>query len=271
MPLRLIIVGPGRAGMSVGLAARRAGHTIVGVMGRSDVSERATALDSDELDWGVDLPTADLLVIAVRDDAIHPVSEALAPFAGAVPSAIHLSGLTSVEALLALETAGLSVGGFHPLQTMPNPEAGSRSLAGAAVGITAVPPLQGVLEELALSIGARPFNLDDGQRPLYHAGAACAANYVLAALGTAEQIFTAAGVSFSAARPLVTEIVANAFDLGPAVALTGPIARGDVGTVAAQVDAIEAVDPELAEAFKALGRVTARLAGAPESLREVLE
>ena len=271
MPLRLIIVGPGRAGMSVALAARRAGHVVVGVLGRSDVTDKAAALDTEELEWGIDLPTADLLVIAVRDDAIRPVSEALAPFAGAVPSVIHLSGLKSVDALLAFDTAGLNVGGFHPLQTMPNPEAGSRALSGAAVGITAGPPLQGVLEELAVSIGARPFSLDDGQRPLYHAGAACAANYVLAALGTAEQIFNAADVPFSAARPLVTEIIANAFELGPTAALTGPIARGDVGTVAAQVEAVESVDPDLAESFKALGRVTARLAGAADSMSEVLE
>ena len=271
MPLRLIIVGPGRAGMSVGLAARRAGHEVVGVLGRSDVADRAAALDAQELGWGVDLPTADLLIIAVSDDAIGPVSEALAPFAGAVPSSIHLSGLTSIEALIALETAGLNVGGFHPLQTMPNPEAGSRSLSGAAIGITALPPLQGILEELAVSIGAKPFSLDDSQRPLYHAGAACAANYVLAALGIAEQIFSAAGVPFSTARPLVTEIITNAFDLGPALAMTGPIARGDVGTVAAQVDAVEAIDHDLAEAFKALSRVTARMAGASDSMIEVRE
>ncbi|MFW2338847.1 MAG: DUF2520 domain-containing protein, partial [Acidimicrobiia bacterium] len=157
MPLRLIIVGPGRAGMSVALAARRAGHAVVGVLGRSDVKDKAALLDSEVLEWGVDLPTADLLVIAVSDDAIRPVSEALAPFAGAVPSTIHLSGLKSVGALLAFETAGLNVGGFHPLQTMPNPEVGSRALSGAAVGITAAPPLQGVLEELAVSIGAMPF------------------------------------------------------------------------------------------------------------------
>ena len=271
VPLRIVIVGPGRAGTSVGLAALRAGHDIVGVLGRSNVISRAATLDAPVLDWAAPLPDCDLVIVAVRDDAIRPVAELLASSAGGAQAATHLSGLTSVEALTALKKVGLGIGGFHPLQTMPNPHDGSMALSGAWVGITAGAPLREKLEDLAVSIGARPFALDDSRRPLYHAAAACAANYVLAALGMAEEAFAAAGVPFEVARPLVTEVVANAFDLGPRVALTGPIARGDVGTVAAQIAAVEAVDPQLADDFKAFGRATARLVGTGEAMREVLE
>jgi len=270
-PIRIIIVGPGRAGISIGLAFRRAGHEIVGVLGRSDVARKAAPLEAPVLKWDETLPASDLVVVSVRDDAIEPVAGALAGIAGRGRAAIHLSGLKSVEALSALARVGMQTGGFHPLQTMPNPQDGARALAGAAIGITAEGPLLGTLERLARDIGASPFPLADSQRPLYHAGAAAAANYVLAVLGLAEEIFAAAGVPFAAARPLVTEIVANAFDLGPRVALTGPIARGDVGTVQAQIAAVENVDSQLAEDFKAVGRATARLAGAAEAMREVLE
>jgi predicted short-subunit dehydrogenase-like oxidoreductase (DUF2520 family) len=256
--------------MSVGLAARRAGHDIVGVMGRSNLAARAAILGAPVLDWDAPLPGCDLVVVAVRDDAIRPVAERLAPVAGSAVAAVHLSGLTSVEALSALGRAGLETGGFHPLQTMPNPEDGAAALSGAAIGITADSPLEGKLEDLALSIGACPFKLEDGRRPLYHAAAACAANYVLSALALAEELFEAAGVPFGLARPLVSEVVANAFDVGPRDALTGPIARGDLGTVSAQIAAVAEVDPELAADFKAFGRATARLAGAEASMHEML-
>jgi predicted short-subunit dehydrogenase-like oxidoreductase (DUF2520 family) len=270
-PIRIIIVGPGRAGISVGLAFRRAGHEIVGVLGRSDVARKAAPLEAPILKWDETLPVSDLVVIAVSDDAIEPVAGVLAEIAGRGRAAVHMSGLTSVGALSALARIGMRTGGFHPLQTMPNPQEGVRALAGAAIGITADGPLLGMLERLARDIGANPFPLDDSQRPLYHAAAAAAANYVLAVLGLAEELFAAAGVPFAAARPLVAEIVANAFDLGPRLALTGPIARGDVGTVQAQIAAVGSVDSQLAEDFKAVGRATARLAGASAAMREVLE
>lgn len=270
-PIRIIIVGPGRAGISVGLAFRRAGHEIVGVLGRSDVARKAAPLEAPILKWDETLPVSDLVVIAVSDDAIEPVAGVLAEIAGRGRAAVHMSGLTSVGALSALARIGMRTGGFHPLQTMPNPQEGVRALAGAAIGITADGPLLDMLERLARDIGANPFPLNDSQRPLYHAAAAAAANYVLAVLGLAEELFAAAGVPFAAARPLVAEIVANAFDLGPRLALTGPIARGDVGTVQAQIAAVGSVDSQLAEDFKAVGRATARLAGASAAMREVLE
>ncbi len=270
-PLRLVIVGPGRAGSSLGLAAMRAGHDIVGVLGRSNVHERALLLNAPMVHWSEELPSCDLIVVAVRDDAIAGVAERLAPLTGTAPAAVHLSGLTSVSALRSLSEAGLHTGGFHPLQTMPNPDDGSVALSGAWVAITADEPLRSRLQGLATSIGAQPFDLADEVRSLYHAAAASAANYVLTALWMASDLFESARVPFAAARPLVEEVVANAFDLGPASAMTGPIARGDVGTVAAQIAAIEAVDADLAEKFKAVGRVTAALVDAGDAMRETLE
>ncbi len=270
-PLRIVIVGPGRAGMSLGLAATRAGHDVVGVLGRSYVDERAEQLGSRALDWEHVLPECDLIVVAVRDDAIAGAAKRLARVATDAQAAVHLSGLTSVSALEPLAAAGLQTGGFHPLQTMPNPEDGSAALSGAWIGITAGEPLHAHLETLARSIGAHPFDLVDEMRPLYHAAAAAAANYVLTALWMSADLFAAAGVPFAAARPLVQEVIANAFDLGPGSSMTGPIARGDVGTVAGQIAAIEAIDGDLAERFKAIGRVTAWLVEAGEEMREVLE
>lgn len=269
--MRIIIAGPGRAGGSLAIAATRAGHSVIGFLARDEGSVSvASLLDVAFLSWNEPLPPAELLVIAVRDDAIAEVAERVAPMAGAVHGAVHLSGLTSVAALEPLAAAGLDVGGFHPLQTLPDPMRGADALAGAHVGVTAGPELSLVLEQLAINLGLRTFSLDDELRAVYHAAAAVAANYVVATLDLARRLFEDAGVDFGVARPLVEAIVANVFEITPSRALTGPIARGDTGTVQAQMDAIREVDPELAGAFMALGRLTADLAGTEDAMAPIL-
>lgn len=269
--MRIVLAGPGRAGLAVALAARDAGHDIVGVLGRAGAPAAAEDLDSRVIDWEDLLPAADLLVIAVRDDAIGEVVERLALRAIGVTAAVHLSGSVGVRALDPLAEVGLVTGGFHPLQTLPDPEAGRRRLAGAWAGITAPDPeLRSQLEALARSLGMQPFLLDDEVRPLYHAGAVAAANYVIGGLALAERLFGEAGVPWDAAAPLVDAVIANAMELGPDDALTGPIARGDVSTVRRQLEAIRSSAPELEAPFADMGRALAELAGTGEPFRDVL-
>jgi len=163
------------------------------------------------------------------------------------------------------------VGSFHPLQTLPDAALGAARLVGAWIGVTAEDErLVELLEGIARSLGARPFSLADAAKPVYHAGAAAAANLPLAALMMAADLFAAAGVPFDAARPLVEAVVANAFDLGPAAALTGPVARGDTGSVATQLGAVAAVAPEWLEAFSAGVAELARLTGRESEFRDVI-
>jgi len=90
-------------------------------------------------------------------------------------------------------------------------------------------------------------------------------------LAMSERLFAAAGVPFEAAGPLVAAVVANAMSMGPNEALTGPIARGDAGTVRSQLAAIEQAAPDLVDHFKAMGRATAAAAGSTDVMNEVLE
>ena len=269
--MRIIVVGPGRAGGSLAVAAHEAGHEIVGIVARrADDQEVARHLGSVAQPIGDPMPEADLLVLAVRDDAIRHVARSLAAQAIPVPQVVHLSGLTSVSALDPLLDAGLATGSFHPLQTFPDWGTGSASLRNAHVGITAAVGLAERLERLAESLGCRPFRVADEVKPLYHAAAAASANYVLTALAVAERLYAEAGVDYRAARPLVCQIVANAFDLGPGQALTGPVARGDEGTVRQQVQAVAAHVPHLAETFREFARATASVAGTSEIMKDAL-
>ncbi len=266
----LTLVGPGRAGLALSLAAREAGHRIVGVLARDAAAGSAAAqrLESAVLDWTAVLPPTDLLLIAVRDDAIGAVATRLAAQVAHVSGAVHLSGLTPVGVLRPL---GIPIGSLHPLQTLPTPESGAAQLGGAWIAVTTEDDLLADrLFAFAASLGGHPFELVDEQKPLYHAAAAAAANFPLASLAISRRLFAAAGVDFAVAGPLIAAVIANAAALGPEAALTGPVARGDVGTVRAQVAAVAAAAPELLDHFVALVRATAVVAGTGELIEEAL-
>ena len=262
--MNIALYGTGRAAGALGLAFASAGHSIVAVDGRS--RDKVTAL----VDLvGITDGEPDLCVVAVSDDAIGAVARLLVDRDAAVDT-VHVSGAVPTTALAPLSAIGMQVGSFHPLQTLPDARSGADRLPGSWIGITADPPLREHLVELAASIGCRSFAVDDALKPLYHAAAAATANFTLAVLDLANDLFEAAGIPFETARPLLEATVANAFELGPRDALTGPIARGDVDTVVRQLDAVrDAVDARIKD-FVNLARLTARTAGTEDRFIEAL-
>lgn len=254
--MELVIVGMGRAGGSIAIAARAAGHRLVGTLSRSP--HRGPG---PHLTWDDPLPACDLAVLAVSDSAIAEVAERLAPVWRPQTPAVHLSGFASASELSPLAATGAAVGSFHPLQTLPDPERGAEALAGSFVAVTAGPDLTATLEELASSLEMRPFALSDEAKPLYHAAAAAAANYVVEALAVSSDLLVAAGVDWRVVEPLTRRVVENVFTIGPEAALTGPIARGDLGTVAGQQRAADGVSGSLGHQFRLLARATAERVG----------
>jgi len=273
--MRITLIGPGRAGLALALAARTSGHEIAAVVARRPDAaiEAASRLgDPPSLTIGAELPPCDLLMLAVRDDAIGDVAKAIAPTAGAADAVVHLSGLVPVDELAPLAERDIATGSFHPLQTIPTPAKGAERLAGAWIAITTRDEaLRSRLGKLATSLRARPFDLADDAKPVYHAAAAAAANFPLVALAMAADLFEAADVPFEAAAPLVRAVIDNAFGIGPRSALTGPVARGDVGTVEAQVRAVAGVSPEWLSSFRALVGELALVTGRVEQFRHIVE
>ncbi|MGB9359463.1 MAG: Rossmann-like and DUF2520 domain-containing protein [Acidimicrobiia bacterium] len=269
--MRIVLVGPGRAGQSVAIAANGAGHDVVAIAAR-DADQAygfARRLDAVALQVGEPIPAVDLVIVAVSDSAIEEVAGQVAPVArNAAASAVHLSGAVRVGALQPFAAQGLSIGSLHPLQTMPAPDRGARALAGAWMAVTADEPLRSELHSFASSLGGVPFDLKDENRTAYHAAAAAAANFPIAALAIAERLMAATDVPFEAARPLVEAIVANAFDAGPLASLTGPVARGDAETVAAQREAVREAAPSLASAFDLMVEATTEVAATRSEERQ---
>ncbi len=259
--MRLIIAGPGRAGGSIALASEGAGHEIVGVLSRRPVDRW------EQLDWDVSLPDADVLLLSVRDEAITEVAARVAPHVEDVGVVAHLSGFTPVVALHEIQERGTAVGGFHPLQSLPDWESGSKALAGAFVGIDGDPLGIDVLTHLASSLGLEPFRLEDAARPAYHAAAAAAANFVVTALAVSGDLFASARIDPRVSRPLVETAVGNVFEKGPAASLTGPIARGDIETVIGHLTAAHEVSEYVGRQFRLMAEATTIRAGREEDLR----
>lgn len=269
--MRLVIAGPGRAGGALAIGASGAGHEVTGLFSRSARVDRILGLpikSYDELAGDGHLPLCDLLIIATRDAAISAVAQILAPFVKPATAAIHLSGFASVSALYPLAQVGVETGSFHPLQSLPDSVRGARALAGAWVAVTAGPSLTTRLNDFAVTMSMRPFGLADDRKPHYHAGATAASNYVVAALDMAYALFERASVPFEALEPLTSATVRNAFNQGPSMSLTGPIARGDWETVAGQMHAVEALGDDRARQFRLMAEATAITAGKtmPEDL-----
>jgi predicted short-subunit dehydrogenase-like oxidoreductase (DUF2520 family) len=186
---------------------------------------------------------AELVLLCVPDRAIAEVARAIEPG----PWVAHVSGATPLAALDPHERR-FSV---HPLQTFTLGR-GPEQLDGAWAAVTGeTEEARALGRELAQSIGLRPFDLADGARTLYHAGAAIASNYLVTLYRAASRLFEDAGAPPEALVPLMTRTIENGFEL------TGPISRGDWAVVDAHLAALQEDHPELEPMYRVLAEATA--------------
>jgi predicted short-subunit dehydrogenase-like oxidoreductase (DUF2520 family) len=175
----------------------------------------------------------------------------------------HLSGATGLGVLVPLRQQGARRLATHPLQTFPDVDGAIRALPGCRIAVTADDDEGFAFGEwLATELGAEPFRLRDDLRPLYHAAAVFASNYLVATTAVAERLFAAAGVPdpADAMRPLQVATLDNIARLGTAGALTGPAVRGDTTTVTRNLEALAQHGPDTVSAYVAMCRVALDLA-----------
>jgi predicted short-subunit dehydrogenase-like oxidoreductase (DUF2520 family) len=214
----------------------------VNVMGRGRVGS-AVAGRLEERGISLVERAAQVTLLCVPDTAIRDVARGLSPGHGWIG---HVSGATPLSALDP-HTRRFSL---HPLQTFTRAR-GPEQLDGAWAAVTAeTGEARGVGFELAEVLGLRPFELADEARPLYHAGAAIASNYLVTLHQVASELFAAAGAPAEALEPLMRRTIENGFEL------TGPIERGDWETVEAHRAAIRSVRPDLEALYDVLAEAT---------------
>ena len=266
--LNVGVVGAGKVGASLGAALRLAGHLVVGASGVSDASltriETMLAgvrrMDVEEV-----VRRSELVFLAVPDDAITELVEGLAAVGAWRGGQLvaHCSGRLGLDALDAASRAGAVALAIHPAMTFTGTSLDLDRMVGASFAVTAPAAFLPIAQALVVEMGGEPIVVGDAARPLYHAALVHGANHVVALVSQAAALLADAGVEDPGRLlgPLVHASVDGALADAPGAVstLTGPVVRGDAGTVASHVAAL-ASRPEAAHAYRAMARTTADIA-----------
>ncbi len=254
------VVGAGRVGAVLGAALGRAGHVVVAASGVSEASRRR----AQALLPGVPLLPADdvaraasLVLLCVPDDALADLVAGLAG-TGALRAGQLVAHVSGAHGLAVLEPAtrlGALPLALHPVLPFTGTAVDLARLAGASFGVTAPEVLRPVGEALVVECGGEPVWVEDALRPLWHAALAHGANHLVTLVASAADLLRTAGVADPSAvlAPLLSAALDGALRSGDG-ALTGPVARGDAGTVRRH---LEVLPPEARAAYLAMARLTA--------------
>jgi predicted short-subunit dehydrogenase-like oxidoreductase (DUF2520 family) len=275
------IVGPGRLGLALGLCLIRSG-----AVERLTCSGRGAGPPPHPLFAGGEPPAAyragleppadpDLVVLTVPDGEIGRVAERIAAGALSPVPVLHTSGVLGSEVLAPLSARGFSCGSLHPLVAVADPIASAERLKGAWYGIEGAPAALSMATRVVAALGGRPLVLEGESKPLYHAAAVFASNFAVSLLAVAERLMARAGVPEAESRTALCELasgaVANVAATDPARALTGPVARGDVTTVALHLERLSDEERRLYSGLAREALALARDAGLEAAAADGLE
>ncbi len=265
------IIGLGRAGTAIGYLLRQAGYPIVAVASRSKASlqDRIRYTGGRAFTADADAEAASLatcIFITTPDDSIAPVCREIAQKGGFKPGdkVIHMSGAGGLDLLEPARKAGAMVACIHPIQSFADVERAIRNILLSTFGITADEGLRDWSAALVRELGGIPFEVPEAIKPLYHAAACMASNYLATLIHTVEEIYLSLGLNRDEAMrtfwPLVSGTLKNIETSGSIQALTGPISRGDAGTIEQHIRVFREKLPAYLPVYCAMGLLTVDLA-----------
>lgn len=275
------VLGAGRVGSVLGAALRLAGHRVVAASGVSDASRRQAA---ERLGVELSRPEevirqAEIVLLTVPDDVLPELVSGLAATGADLRGKllVHASGAYGLAVLDPAAEAGALPLALHPVMTFTGRDDDLTKLNGCSFGVTAPLVLRPVAEALVIEMGGEPVWIAESDRALYHAALANAANHMVTLIAESQELLSKIGVEHPGRMlgPLLGAALDNVLRLGIG-ALTGPVVRGDAGTVRKHVDALILAAPEAADAYVALARLTADRALAagllkPETAERLLD
>lgn len=283
--LKLGFIGAGTVGTALSVSLSSKGYPVVAVSSRSQTSARNLAQaisgclpvssNQDVAD------SAELVFITTPDDAIAPVASQIQWHKG--QSVVHCSGADSTDILEPARKSGACVGVFHPLQTFASVRQALENTPGSTFALEAEEPLLTTLKDMATALGGYWIELKAGDKVVYHASAVIACNYLVTLVKLAADLWQTFGIprhqAIRALLPLIRGTIHNIDTVGIPQCLTGPIARGDTGTIKKHLDALQKVAPGLLPTYRELGRQTIPIALAKgrinqrqaEELKAILE
>jgi predicted short-subunit dehydrogenase-like oxidoreductase (DUF2520 family) len=272
--LKVGFIGAGTVGNALAVRLSERGYPVVAVASRSRSSAEKLAARVDgckACDTVQEVPkAAELIFITTPDDAIALVAAQVRWPAGV--RVVHCSGAHSLDVLEPATRNGAMAGGFHPLQTFASADYAIANIPGSTFGLEAEEPLLSELKQMANALGGRYVVLGAGDKVLYHAAAVIACNYMVTLAKLATDLWQTFGVSTPEATeallPLMQGTINNLRNVGLPKSLTGPVARGDLGTINKHLAALEKTSPDLLSAYRELGRQTIAIALAKGTINE---
>ena len=257
--LTIGFIGAGTVGTALAVRLSQKGCPVVAVSSRSLTSARklaklVTNCRVCPTAQGV-ADAAELVFLTTPDDIISKVASEILWHKG--QNVVHCSGAHSVDILESAKRFGSAIGSFHPLQTFASVNQAIENLPGSAFALEAEEPLLSRLKKLASLLDGTWVELKPGDKVLYHAAAVFVSNYLVTLVKLATDLWQDFGVSpkeaTEALLPLLKGTVNNIENVGLPNCLTGPIARGDLGTIGKHLATLEATDSSLLTTYKELG------------------
>ncbi|MCF2706653.1 DUF2520 domain-containing protein [Arcanobacterium haemolyticum] len=292
--LRIGIISAGRVGCALGSALRALGHTIVGAYARSEASrDRLDAMLPGVAELSVEeiIAASDCVLLALPDDELPGLVRGAAELNLWRPGqlVVHVAGRYGIGVLEPAAQRGALTLAMHPAMTFTGTSLDVARLTGCPFAVTGTPLLLPIVQALVTELGGRPFVVAEENRGLYHAALAHGANHLVTLVAQSMRMLEAAGIDDPGAyaRPLMEAALEGVLSSGESL-LTGPVARGDIGTVDEHVHAIDALallahedsEPEngdeyrsssfadIPPVYRALVTATAQRAAARRALRE---
>lgn len=268
----IAIIGCGKVGTSLAYFLSKAGYRISGLFSKTHASAANTARLIEGPDPSSSsaqaAQAAEVVLITTPDDIIAEAGALVAERNGYRDGAavLHCSGALPSTILAPAADKGAFIGSMHPLQSFATPRTDINPFKGINMAVEGDEPAVAHASRLAVDLGAQVHTIKTAGKTLYHASAVAASNYLVTVMDLALKLLEAAGIEpadgFKILKPLIDGTLSNIEKIGIPEALTGPIARGDVDTVAAHIEHITAQVPELKELYCNLGVDTTGIAQA---------
>jgi predicted short-subunit dehydrogenase-like oxidoreductase (DUF2520 family) len=264
---KIAIVGAGVVGTALAYLLKEKGYQLVGLASRRQESlQKAiafvggsvrTATAPEEI-----TPDADIVFITTSDSVIQEVCEGVTAkdgFRGG-QIVVHTSGSLPSTILTSARNKGTLIAACHPLQSFADVAAGVKLIPSSIFNLEGDPRAIPILTELVQALGGKPLAINTQDKPIYHAAAVVACNFLVTLVYLSYQLFEQIGITqddaAQALLPLIKGTVNNIEQLGPVKALTGPIARGDVGVIKGHLEAMKQLDPRFTDIYRAISRLT---------------
>ena len=283
--IKIGFIGAGKVGTALATQLSGKGYPVVAVASRTRAAAEklaGTMASCKAYDTAQSVAdNAELVFITTPDDAIDKVAGQVKWNKG--NSVVHCSGAGSLDILKPAEQAGAKIGAIHPLQSFANVRQAIENIPGSTFAIEGSGPIIDLLKEIATALNSKAIELGAGNKVLYHAAAVMACNYFVTLMKLATDIWQGFGVNsndaIQALSPLVQGTVNNIINVGLPDCLTGPIARGDVGTINKHIQAFSEKMPEMQKIYCELGLKTIPIGTAKgtlnsekaEELKKILE